>query len=91
MSSIHANGIFDVILTAGKTGGVTGRQKAVRAGFITRQGDLIDAALREEIDANDGDSLDDSLFDGGTLLTGHGGGGSSKAPSAVHAAPPVAG
>ena len=43
MSSIHANSIFDVILMAGKTGGVTSRHKAICAGFITRQGDLINS------------------------------------------------
>ena len=68
MSSIHANGIFDVILTAGKTGGVTGRQKAIKAGMITRQGDIIDAALRKEIDSDGRTSAEDeSLFEASLL------------------------
>ena len=68
MSSIHSNGIFDVILTAGKTGGVTGRQKAIKAGMITRQGDIIDAALRKEIDSDGRTSAEDeSLFEASLL------------------------
>ena len=68
MSSIHSNGIFDVILTAGKTGGVTGRQKAIKAGMITRQSDIIDPALRKEIDAAL-NAEEESLFEASFLET----------------------
>ena len=38
MSVVHANGIFDIIRAAERTGGVTGRRVATHAGFIDARG-----------------------------------------------------
>ncbi|KAJ1460090.1 hypothetical protein M885DRAFT_478248 [Pelagophyceae sp. CCMP2097] len=42
-STVHANGIFDVIRAAEKTGGVTRRHLALQAGNVTHSNDVVDA------------------------------------------------
>lgn len=52
-SAVHANTRFDVILDAEKTGGVTGRHKAMARGFISSTGEFQDADDYVDSDAEE--------------------------------------
>ena len=54
-SAVHANGRFDVIADAERTGGVTGRHRAMHAGTVTSTGELVD---EDELRVNSAEYLE---------------------------------